>query len=370
MPPGRWREGGTLTRRGLLAAGTASLALAACARVGDGNASAGTAEAARQLLGDTVTVDMHSHAGRILRRAAREDLPFGPVAEPMREGGMAVICLAMVADSPVTRVSSDGRIAAFRTAAPGELYDWSRVAFGRVARLIEQQRLATVTDAATLRAARANAPSVIVAAEGSDFLDRSVERLDEAHATHRLCHLQLTHYRVNDLGDIQTEPSVHGGLTDFGADVIRACNRLGIVVDVAHGTYDLVKRAVGVATKPLVLSHSSLTDRPRAYSRQITADHAHLVADTGGVIGIWPPQSIFRDMAAYAAGIARMVDVVGIDHVGIGSDMLGLTGPAVFASYRDLPALAEQLRLAGFQPDETRRILGGNYVRVFTEAVG
>jgi membrane dipeptidase len=56
---------------------------------------------------------------------------------------------------------------------------------------------------------------------------------------------------------------VHGGLTDFGAEVVRACNRLGIV-DTAHGTYDLVKRAAAVTTKPLVLSHTSLSLTPGA----------------------------------------------------------------------------------------------------------
>ena len=67
-------------------------------------------------------------------------------------------------------------------------------------------------------------------AEGADFLEGRLERLEEAHRLHHLRHLQLTHYRVNELGDIQTTLPVHGGLTAFGAEIIRACNRLGIVV--------------------------------------------------------------------------------------------------------------------------------------------
>ena len=105
----------------------------------------------------------------------------------------------------------------------------------------------------------------------ADFLEGRIERLEEAYRRWTLRHLQLTHYRVNELGDIQTEPPVHGGLTDFGAAVIRGCNRLGIVVDVAHGTLDLVKRAAAITAKPLVLSHTSLTSRPGPHSRQITA---------------------------------------------------------------------------------------------------
>src|SRR6266581_1370188 len=166
----------------------------------------------------------------------------------------------------------DHRIRAVREPEPGELYAWSRSAFARLLKLAEEQQLQIIADIAALRTAPARGPSIIVAAEGADFLDHSIERLDEAYAAYRLRHLQLTHYRVNDLGDIQTEAPVHGGLTDFGAEVIRTCNRLGIVVDTAHGTFDLVKRAAAVTTTPLVLSHSSLAQRPGPRSRTISPD--------------------------------------------------------------------------------------------------
>jgi membrane dipeptidase len=236
--------------------------------------------------------------------------------------------------------------------------------------MIAEQQLGPVIDTASLHAAPSRGPSVIVTSEGADWLDTSIERLDEAYEKYHLRHLQLTHYRVNDLGDIQTEPPMHGGLTDFGAEVVRACNRRGIVVDVAHGTYDLVKRAAAVTEKPLVLSHTSLTGHPSAYSRTISPDHARVIAGTGGVIGIWPPASIYPNKAAIARGMARMVDVAGIDHVGLGSDMLGLTGPSSFDSYRELPELAAALLAAGFNAEETGKILGGNYARVFAATLG
>ena len=222
-----------------------------------------------------------------------------------------------------------------------------------------------MTDRASLDAASAQRPSAVIAAEGADFLEGELDRIDEAYQQHHLRHLQLTHYRVNELGDIQTEPPVHGGLTEFGAAVIQRCNALGLVVDVAHGTYDLVKRAADVTTKPLVLSHTSLASNPPPRSRRISADHARVIAGTGGVIGIWPPITEFPDMASLAHGMARMVDVVGVDHVGLGSDMLGLLSPAVFANYDQLPDLAQALAGVGFHADEVGKILGGNYVRVF-----
>ena len=123
-----------------------------------------------------------------------------------------------------------------------------------------------------------------------------------------------------------------------------------------------------VTAKPLILSHTSLRSRPTPFSRLISPDHARALADTGGVIGIWPPASIFHDKAALARGMARMVDVVGVEHVGLGSDMMGLTGPSTFDSYRDLPALAAALLATGFSPAETGKLLGGNYARVFAAA--
>jgi membrane dipeptidase len=364
--------GAPVTRRELMAA-SAALALGAHVRPASAGVTASTtiaqatvSQSARALVASTVTVDIHSHAGRIINPNAA----LGGVAEPMRDGGMSVVCLAMVADRPVTRVLSDGRIAAFRSPSPGELYGWSQTGFARVQILIESEKLQVVTDTASLHAARTRGPSIVVAAEGADFLEGALDRLEEAYVKYRLRHLQLTHYRVNELGDIQTEAPVHGGLTDFGAQVIQTCNRLGIVADVAHGTYDLVKRAAEVTKKPLVLSHTSLSDRPGSRSRLISAEHARVIAGTGGVIGIWPPTTFFADKAAMAQGIARMADVVGVDHVGIGSDMLGLTSPSVFSSYRELPEIADALLTVGFKPDEATKILGGNYSRVFAASIG
>jgi membrane dipeptidase len=321
---------------------------------------------ARQLLAGALTVDMHSHAGRFIR----DNTAFEPVGEPMRAGGLAVACLAIVADSPTHRVFADGRIHPTRAPEPGELYAWSKAAFARLLRLAQEQQLHVIGSVAQLRAAPTLGPSIIVTAEGADFIEDRIERIDEVRTAYGMRHLQLVHYRPNELGDIQTEDPVQGGLTDFGVAVVRTCNRLGIVVDVAHGTFDLVKRAASVTARPLILSHTSLSPVPARHSRQISPDHARLVAQTGGVIGIWPPASIFPTLDNMADGFARMAEVAGVDHVGLGSDMRGLTGPSVFDSYRDLPRLAEKLLARGFTAADVGKILGGNYARVFAATVG
>ena len=316
------------------------------------------------------TIDVHSHGGTILgiRGQGGGNSSFTPLAEPMRQGGMAVICLAVVSDQP-TITLANGRLRPARDPKPGELYAHTQRAFERLHRLVREQALGIVRDSAGLRAARPEQPSVIVSAEGGDFLEGKPERIDEAYQQWQLRHLQLTHYRPNELGDIQTEPAVHGGLTPAGAEVIRRCNRIGVVVDVAHGTYDLVKQAAQVATKPLVLSHTSLTERPAAWTRRILPDHARVIASTGGVIGVWPVADYFPSYAAYADGFAKMVDVAGIDHVGLGTDLMGLVGASTLPSYANLPQLAAALR-GRFTADETAKLLGGNYRRVFETCLG
>jgi membrane dipeptidase len=308
-----------------------------------------------------MAADLHSHGGNLIRAAyGRESLL--DVATSMRNGGMSVACFCIVADSPVIALSGD-RIRPHRAPRPGELYSFSKTQFAKVHDLARSQSMPIVRTAADLRAARAGQPAVIVSSEGGDWLDGKIERLDEAYQRWQLRQLQLTHYRPNELGDIQTEAVVHGGLTDFGAEVIRRCNALGIVVDVAHGTFDLVKRAAATTRKPLVLSHTALSDRPYPWTRLITSDHARAIKSTGGVIGIWPVNTV-PSINSYAASFFRMIDVVGVDHVGVGTDQMGLTGPSSMPSYADLPKLEAAL-LRKFTPDETAKLLGGNYRRVF-----
>lgn len=310
-------------------------------------------------------VDTHSHAGNLIQVSWKRG-SFTDVAGPMRQGGLSVVCLCIVGDSPIIRVEN-GRLRPVREPKPGELYAFSKVQFTQLHELARAQAMPFVRTGADLRAARSSQPSIIVTSEGGDWLEGKIERLDEAYQRWQLRQLQLTHYHPNELGDIQTEPSVHGGLTDFGAEVIRRCNTLGIVVDVAHGTFELVKKAAATTTKPLLLSHTALGNRPQPWTRLITSDHAKAVAATGGVIGIWPVQDV-ASPNSYASAIARMVDVVGVDHVGLGTDQQGLLGPSSLPSYADLPQLAAALS-SRFKPDEVAKLLGGNYRRVFEACV-
>jgi microsomal dipeptidase-like Zn-dependent dipeptidase len=157
--------------------------------------------------------------------------------------------------------------------------------------------------------------------EGLDFLEGKLERLEQAHQR-GVRHVQLVHYTPNDIGDFQTGIVTHKGLTSYGAEVIRDCHRLGFVCDVAHATEDTVKQAVKVSTKPLLLSHTALSGSPAMgptplTARQISRDHARAIAETDGAIGIW---HFFPSLEKYVDGLKEMVDVVGVEHVCIGTD--------------------------------------------------
>ncbi|MGO4281243.1 hypothetical protein [Cupriavidus sp. RAF20_2] len=109
---------------------------------------------------------------------------------------MNVICLAIVTDALVTRVSADRRrFEAWRKPEPGELYHLSQEEFKRAKALVEQEGISVVTHPGELTPDDAAGPRAIISAEGADFLEDKIERVDEAFTLYQLRHLQLTHYR-------------------------------------------------------------------------------------------------------------------------------------------------------------------------------
>ena len=194
----------------------------------------------------------------------------------MRAGRIAVLCLADVPDGPILGRNARTCSVALREPEPGVLWT-STTSTGSawVDELVRQARHPPRphrwrTSRPPTRPAQ---PAVIFDVEGLDFLEKKLERLEESYAR-GVRTMQLVHYTPNDLGDFQTGAVVHHGLTPFGADVIRACNKLGVVVDVAHATADTVKQAAKVATRPLLLSHTALRG-----SKAQGVDAAHRAPD-------------------------------------------------------------------------------------------
>lgn len=310
--------------------------------------------------------DMHSHIG--IRNPA-------DIRGEMAGNGMLVVARKIVADAPVIRSAPGQGWRLAREPGPGELARYFDRLLQRLRAQHQRAGLVEVTSAATLeRVLGGRVPGVVLAAEGGDFLDGDLRRL-EAARTEGLVHLQLVHYRVSELGDISTERPVHGGLAAFGREVIAACNRLGILVDIAHGTSALIEQALELAAKPVVYSHGHVTAAGPHYTqnpiraRAIHQPLAVKVAQKGGVIGIWPLGLLYRSLDAYAGALIDAAESLGAAHVGVGTDLAGLRN-SVMPSYAEFGALEELLAKRGVKAEDIGSILGGNYLRVLRQSLG
>jgi membrane dipeptidase len=330
--------------------------------------AAETASDALAVLRKSISVDVHTHGGKtgITSKAPPND----DLAHAMRAGSLAVACLADVPDGPVLGRNAEGVLAAVRTPEPGQLYRHHLERLAWIDEMVAKHGLRRALSAADLEAAhKAGEPAIIADVEGLDFLEMKLERLEEAHYR-GIRHVQLVHYTPNDIGDFQTGAIMHQGLTSFGAEVIRACHRLGFVCDLAHATEDMVDQAVKVATKPVLLSHTALSRSrvmgPTSLSgRQISPAHARAIAETGGSIGIW---HFFPNLAKYVDGLKEMAEIVGVDHVSIGSDQH--VSPGSLPDYTQWVNLVAAMLRGGFTPEEAGKIAGGNYMRILRAAVG
>jgi membrane dipeptidase len=330
--------------------------------------AAETASDALAVLRKSISVDVHTHGGKtgITSKAPPND----DLAHSMRAGSLSVACLADVPDGPVLGRNAQGVLAAVRTPERGQLYRHHLERLAWMDEMVAKHGLRRALSAADLEAAhKAGEPAIIADVEGLDFLEMKLERFEEAHQR-GIRHVQLVHYAPNDIGDFQTGAIMHQGLTSFGAEVIRACHRLGFVCDVAHATEDMVNQAVKVATKPVLLSHTALSGSramgPTPLSgRQISPDHARAIAETGGSIGIW---HFFPSLDKYVDGLKEMAEIVGVDHVSIGTDQH--VSPGSLPDYTQWVHLVAAMLGGGFTPEEAGKIAGGNYMRIFRAAVG
>ncbi len=200
--------------------------------------------------------------------------------------------------------------------------------------------------------------------EGAHPLEGNLANVERLHAAgYRL--MGLHHFFDNELGG-----SFHGitgaGLSDFGKEALREMERLGITIDVAHSSPAVVEDVLAIATKPIVLSHTGLRgacDSPR----NIEDDLAKRIAEKGGVIGIgyWPGAICDSSPANVVRTIRYAIDLLGEDHVGLGSDYDGAVRTDFDTS--EIAVLTEEMRKANFTEEEIFKVMGGNVIRVFRE---
>ena len=248
--------------------------------------TAETVAAALAVLRNSISVDVHTHGGA--SGISSTAPPSDDLAKAMRAGSLAVACLADVPDSPILTRSEAGVLTATQTPEPGALYKYHLERLDWVDEMVATHGLRRALSAADLEAAHnAGQPAIVGDVEGLDFLEKKLERLEEAHQR-GIRHLQLVRYTPTTLKTFRLAIT-HRGLTPFGVEVIEACHQLGFVCDLAHATEGTVKQAVKVATKPLLLSHTALTGshamgptplRPAGRPRGANQEHAMEVWST------------------------------------------------------------------------------------------
>lgn len=251
--------------------------------------------------------------------------------------------------------------------------------------------------------------------EGGHAIENSLSALRDFYRL-GIRYMTLTHNNTNDWADSARDEARHNGLTEFGREVVREMNRLGMLVDVSHVSDKTMSDVLDTSRAPIIASHSSaraLNDHPR----NIPDDLLRRIATNGGVVMInFYPGFIDRKYAeadkAREARLKPQLDalgvefkddpkrlaeetkkledtiplptpplsvlidhidhvrrVAGVDHVGLGSDFDGVPSlPEGMKDVSELPNITYELLRRGYTEKDIRKVLGENFIRVFAEA--
>lgn len=250
----------------------------------------------------------------------------------------------------------------------------------------------------------------LIGVEGGHCIEDSLENLRRLHQM-GAGYMTLTHSDTLDWADAATDDARHHGLTEFGKEVVREMNRLGMLVDLSHVSAETMQATLEVTRAPVIFSHSSarsVADHPR----NVPDDILNLIERNGGVVmvnffsGFVHPESAKRranmfqinrelhakypDETEYKAAhkrweaehpiepgsvhdvvdhIDRIVQKAGIEHVGIGSDYDGVTMlPDQLGDVSTYPVITQELLNRGYNASQIHLIMSGNILRVMREA--
>ncbi len=252
---------------------------------------------------------------------------------------------------------------------PGEAFAFTLDRLSRILKNVEDGDAVLADSPATvLKAKKAGKLALLPALEGADGLEASLENLRKLYKK-GLRLLQLVHFRANALGHIQTYPYSPGGLTSFGKEAVRECNRLGIIVDLAHANTETIMDTLKVSKKPVIFSHTECKALQKG-DRHLTDAEIRAIAAKGGLIGIWPNGHTLPHMSDMVRHIDHVKNLVGVDHVCIGSDLRGMSSYTEgFGKEADFTAIAGALLDYGYSDEEVGKVMGGNFFRLWKEVV-
>lgn len=224
---------------------------------------------------------------------------------------------------------------------------------------------------------RQGAHSIVLGIENGKALEGSLSNLK-----HFICrgvsYITLCHNGDNDICDSCRTEHTHGGLSPFGREVVKEMNRLGILIDLSHAGDDTIRDVLQLSEKPVVCTHSNCRELC-PHPRNLTDDQMRLLASKGGVMQltlyhgfIKPGDSASQEslssgkekslLDAFLAHLDHAISVMGIDHVGIGTDFDGDGGVPGLANAAELLNLTMHLIRRGYTDEDIQKIWGGNFL--------
>ncbi|MCD8521055.1 MAG: dipeptidase [Saccharospirillaceae bacterium] len=247
------------------------------------------------------------------------------------------------------------------------LQDYAREAPDQVQIILSADDLRKVLNArqASAHQNKANGPvGALMGMEGGHPLEGKIENLEALYAAgYRLIGLQ--HFFDNELGG-----SLHGtsnaGLTAFGREVVRKAAEKHMIIDLAHSSPQVVNDVLAITSQPLVVSHSGIFSHCRV-KRNFPDTLMQKIAATGGVIGIgyWKDVTCDDTPAGIVKTIRSAIELLGEDHVALGSDFDGAVATQFDTS--ELAALTHEMLQQGFSETEIRKVMGENMLRVMQQ---
>ncbi len=216
----------------------------------------------------------------------------------------------------------------------------------------------------TRRAAGEPVVGGLLAIEGAHALEGDLANLKKlADAGYRM--IGLTHFFDNELGG-----SLHGvskgGLTPFGVQTVLAMDEAGLIIDVAHASEKVVDDVLQLAKRPIVVSHTGVRGACKS-PRNLSDAHMRAIAAKGGLIGIgyWDGAVCDTTPAGVVKSLRYAIDLIGADHVALGSDYDGTTTVRFDAS--ESAALIDAMLKAKFTEEEIRKVAGENTLRFLAQ---
>ena len=138
-----------------------------------------------------------------------------------------------------------------------------------------------------------------------------------------------------------------------------------MLIDLAHASAATAEAVIEVSEQPVMISHTAIRGEGFDSPRFIDLDLAKRLCEKGGIIGAWPAGIGLTNLSDFADQILRLIDLIGVDHVVLGTDMDANYKP-VFDNYRQLPILVGALLKRGLSEEDTAKFLGENFIRVFS----